>query len=187
MLINDILQPCGDSRTYTRHAEMTDSSPIINLLAVNIGLRILWAQSPPSVLWFVRIDCRSFWQLPFGPLCRPYLKELSAPLSVHPCKGSWDFFPQLCVCEVLRCFFLRIFFFLLFPQASAWMRFLRGLGHDSEYGVVAADARPDLFVVFLGVAHLVKLRSRCQHWSSEPHGVPLHMMSDDLNVNRLWL
>lgn len=34
---------------------------------------------------------------------------------------------------------------------------LRRLRHDAEYGVVAADARPDLLVVFLGVAHLVKL------------------------------
>lgn len=45
----------------------------------------------------------------------------------------------------------------------------RKLGHDSEHGVVAADARPDLFVVLFGVAHLVELRLRkhktgaCQH------------------------
>lgn len=45
----------------------------------------------------------------------------------------------------------------------------RKLGHDSEHGVVAADARPNLFVVLFGVAHLVELRLRkhktgaCQH------------------------
>ena len=37
MLINYILQPCEDIiSTYTRHAEMKDLPPIINLLAVNI-------------------------------------------------------------------------------------------------------------------------------------------------------
>lgn len=32
-----------------------------------------------------------------------------------------------------------------------------------------------------------KTHSRCQHWSSEPHGVSLHVMSDDLNVDGLRL
>lgn len=32
------------------------------------------------------------------------------------------------------------------------------LGHDTEDGVMAADARADLLVVLLGVAHLVELR-----------------------------
>lgn len=37
MLINYILQPCEDIiSTYTRHPEIKDLSPIINLLAVNV-------------------------------------------------------------------------------------------------------------------------------------------------------
>lgn len=44
-----------------------------------------------------------------------------------------------------------------------WNALLQRLRHDPEYRVVAADARPDLLVVFLGVANLVKLRSRRQH------------------------
>lgn len=105
---------------------------------------------------------------------------------------------------------LKIIFFLV-PLRSASRRHLR---HDSEHGVVTADARPDFLVILLGVAHLVKLRlenKKCsksstgvrhflfpkenyknthggrEHRSSEPHGVPLHVVGDDLNVDGLRL
>lgn len=38
------------------------------------------------------------------------------------------------------------------------VRVCDSLGHDAEHRVVAADARADLFVVLLGVTHLVELR-----------------------------
>lgn len=44
------------------------------------------------------------------------------------------------------------------PRAAARRPELR---HDSEDGVVATDARPDLLVVLFGVTNLVKLRSWC--------------------------
>lgn len=37
------------------------------------------------------------------------------------------------------------------------LRRAQKLRHDAEHGVVAADARPDLLVVLLGVTHLVEL------------------------------
>lgn len=52
------------------------------------------------------------------------------------------------------------FFFLASPECTLSLHRLR---HDSKDGVVAADAWPDLLVVFLGVAHLVELGLQKQH------------------------
>lgn len=65
--------------------------------------------------------------------------------------------------HVRSCILRFLFLFFLFLASSECTLSLCRLRHDSKDGVVAADARPDLLVVFLGVAHLVELGSRCQH------------------------
>lgn len=50
------------------------------------------------------------------------------------------------------------------PPYAVRLREVQKLRHDSEHGVVATDARPDLFVVLFGVANLVELRLWRHKW-----------------------
>jgi hypothetical protein len=55
----------------------------------------------------------------------------------------------------------------------------------TEDRVVSADCRSLLVIVALGVANVVKLRSGCEHGTTEPHGVALHVMRDDIHFDFL--
>lgn len=61
------------------------------------------------------------------------------------------------------------------------------LRHDSEDGVVAADAGAVLLIVLLGVADLKELGRGGQHRASKPHGVALHVMCYYLHLHGLGL
>lgn len=54
---------------------------------------------------------------------------------------------------------------------------------SSEDGVVAADGGTNLIVLLLSVADGVELGGRSEHGSSEPNGVTLHTVRDDLNLD----
>lgn len=53
----------------------------------------------------------------------------------------------------------------------------------SEDRVVAADGGTDLVVLLLSVADGVELGGRSEHGASEPNGVTLHSVGDDLDLN----
>lgn len=131
----DSLQPCEDSMsTYTRHAEQKLYHLHLTYFAVNILFQDRRAESPPSS-GFPRTS----------PLSLVHLLDPNQQVrrSIRA-KAHWT----STACEVWR----------RFLPSSPRPPLLRRLRHNAEYGVVAADARPDLLVVFLGVAHLVKLR-----------------------------
>jgi len=56
--------------------------------------------------------------------------------------------------------------------------------HCTEDRVVSTDRRTMLFVGLLGMTHLVELWGGCQHGATEPHGVTLHVMTDDVDSER---
>ena len=49
------------------------------------------------------------------------------------------------------------------------------------------DARTLLVVIFLRVAHGVELGSASQHAATKPDSVSLHVVTDHVDVDRLWL
>lgn len=58
------------------------------------------------------------------------------------------------------------------------------LSHTStEDGVVTADGGTDLVVLLLGVADSVELRGGSEHGTTEPNGVALHAVGDDLDLD----
>jgi len=52
---------------------------------------------------------------------------------------------------------------------------------------VSADTGTMFIVLLLSVAHVVELRGRGKHTSTEPHGITLHVMSDNSNLKSLSL
>lgn len=147
MLINYILQPCEDRiSTYTRHTEIKDLSPIINLLAVNILF-----EDPLGWVTSFLLICEDIATL--LAVCLVHCCSIRINRSVRASVQRLMGLPQ----HVRSCGASSLFSSVGWVGLS-WMRSSRRLRHDSEYGVVAADARPDLFIIFLSVAHLVKLR-----------------------------
>lgn len=132
----DSLQPCEDSMsTYTRHAEQKLYHLHLTYFAVNILFQDRLG-GVPSFLWFSEDFAAEFGPLSIDP--NQHVRR-SIRAKAHGTSTA---------CEVWRHFL----------PSSPRPPPLRRLRHDAEYRVVAADARPDLLVVFLGVAHLVKLR-----------------------------
>jgi len=57
------------------------------------------------------------------------------------------------------------------------------LDSSTEHRVVTADCRTHLIILGLGVAGLEELRKRCNHGTTEPHGITLHVVRDDVHVD----
>lgn len=130
----DSVQPCEDSmRTYTRHAQQT-SSPTLNLLCSKHFIPGSLGRSP-----LFRLD----FAAEFGPLSLDPNQRVRRSIRAKAHGTST-------AREVRR----------RFLPSSPRPPTLRRLRHDAEHGVVTADAGPDLLIVLLGVAHLVKLGLR---------------------------
>lgn len=72
------------------------------------------------------------------------------------------------------------------PEGHRRGRFgkMRSLSHTgTEDGVVTADRGTNLVVLLLGVADSVELGGRGEHRTSEPDGITLHSVGDDLDLN----
>lgn len=72
------------------------------------------------------------------------------------------------------------------PKLNAVCRigfYFGGLCHGAKHLVVPANARTVLLVGGLGVAHLVEFGLRGEQTASEPDGITLHVMRDDIDVD----